>query len=259
MKLKKLFLVLLVVIFTCTFAACGNVEKTPSGGLPEVNLPQTPGQTEITETVNYRRYVRSKVNGLNVRAGAGASYAKLGSLDKGDMLSFRGEENGWFKTVYKESTAYVSCSYAEVYEMETADENTESVIAVGETLLGYPYVYGSQRYHWGNGVKNADFVAGEFDCSAYMQYIFYFGKGALLDVTSRLQFSQGVVAETPKRGDLLFFTNAVGQNKTGIERVRHVGLYLGQNYIMHTASDHAVIEEISATRWGYFIAAKEMP
>ncbi|MDE7208316.1 MAG: C40 family peptidase [Clostridia bacterium] len=41
-----------------------------------------------------------------------------------------------------------------------------------------------------------------------------------------------------------------------MERVGHVALYLGDNYILHTASDHAVIEEISAKRWSYFIVAK---
>ena len=88
--------------------------------------------------------------------------------------------------------------------------------------------------------------------------MFYKGCGALLDVTSRKQFTQGSAVDELKRGDLMFFTNSYGINKTGIERVRHVGIYLGNNYILHTASDHAVIEEISPTRWSYFIAARRI-
>ena len=33
----------------------------------------------------------------------------------------------------------------------------EKAIEFGANLLGYPYVWGSQRYHWGNGVLNINF------------------------------------------------------------------------------------------------------
>ena len=124
--------------------------------------------------------------------------------------------------------------------------------------MGYPYVWGSQRYHWGNGVLNSNFVQGEFDCSALMQYIFFKGAGILMDLNTRTQVLQGkkVADGDLRRGDVMFFTNASRYNNTGVERVGHVALYLGNNYILHTASDHAVIEEISSTRWGYFLVAK---
>ena len=61
-----------------------------------------------------------------------------------------------------------------------------------------------------------------------------------------------------KQGDLLFFTNSSRYNKTGVERIGHVALYLGDNYILHTASDYAVIEQISSTRWGYYIEARRV-
>ena len=32
--------------------------------------------------------------------------------------------------------------------------------------------------------------------------------------------------------------------------------YLGDDYILHTASDYARIEKLSATRWAYFIEAR---
>ena len=56
----------------------------------------------------------------------------------------------------------------------------------------------------------------------------------------------------------MFFTNASRKNNTGIERVGHVAIYLGGNYILHTASDHAVIEPISATRWSYYITTRDV-
>ena len=93
-----------------------------------------------------------------------------------------------------------------------------------------------------------------------MQYIFYNGADVLLNMTTRTQILQGkaVKSDDLKRGDLMFFTNASRKNNTGIERVGHVALYLGDNYILHTASDYAKIEQISSQRWSYFIQARRM-
>ena len=57
---------------------------------------------------------------------------------------------------------------------------------------------------------------------------------------------------------MIFFTNAQRYNKTGVERIGHVALYLGDNYILHTASDYAVIEQISAQRWRYYIETRRL-
>ena len=56
----------------------------------------------------------------------------------------------------------------------------------------------------------------------------------------------------------MFFTNESRKNLSGNERIGHVGIYFGNNYILHTASDHAVIEPISNTRWGYYITARRL-
>ena len=93
-----------------------------------------------------------------------------------------------------------------------------------------------------------------------MQYIFYNGADVLLNMTTRTQILQGkaVKSDALKRGDLMFFTNASRKNNTGIERVGHVAVYLGDNYILHTASDYAKIEQISSQQWSYFIQARRM-
>ena len=48
------------------------------------------------------------------------------------------------------------------------------------------------------------------------------------------------------------------KDKVGVERVGHVALYLGDNWILHTASDYAKIEQISAKRWSYFIQGQRI-
>jgi len=80
----------------------------------------------------------------------------------------------------------------------------------------------------------------------------------LLNVNTRTQVKQGkyVKPSDLQRGDCIFFTNDERQYNTGIERVGHVALYLGNNYILHTASNYACIEQISAKRWSYYIEAR---
>lgn len=243
----------------------GSNPQPPSGNTPDDEeggstvIPSSE-LTPATKPVTYTAMIKSATNSLNVRSAPSTSGQVLGKLDKGDMVRYEGLQNGWYKTVYKQKTAYIYAgnNYAFVVHMKQGSEKVENVIAVGEEQLGYPYVWGSQRYHWGNGTLNTNFVPGQFDCSALMQYIFYKGAGVLMDLNTRSQVLQG--KEVPladlQRGDVMFFTNDSRYNNTGVERVGHVALYLGDNYILHTASDHAVIEEISAKRWSYFIVAK---
>jgi cell wall-associated NlpC family hydrolase len=215
---------------------------------------------ESNEKITTKLYAISTANGLRVRSSDSTNASVLGSLDRGDAVVLLGESNGFIKTVYKERTAYVSAAYCTVLEVETSSLEVEKAIDEGCKLLGYPYVWGSQRYHWGNGKLNANFVAGEFDCSALVQYVYYKSNGVILDVTSRAQSNNGVpiARENLSRGDLMFFTNASRKDKTGVERIGHVGIYFGNNYILHTASDHAVIEPISSTRWGYYVTARRV-
>ena len=90
--------------------------------------------------------------------------------------------------------------------------------------------------------------------------MFYMGANTLLQVNTRTQVYQGNTVNKSglKRGDLMFFTNAQRYNKTGVERIGHVAMYLGGNYILHTASDYAKIEQISSTRWSYFIQGQRI-
>ena len=180
-------------------------------------------------------------------------------MDKGDLLACSLTENGWRKVFYRGDDAYVSAAYTELYQIR-ADSDYESVISVAEKLLGTPYVYGAARLMNSNGTFLSSFNINAFDCSSFVQYAFYYGTGVKLDVTTRLQCVQGVFCDKNdiERGTVLFFTNADRYYKSGVERIGHVGIYFGDGYILHTASDYAVIEKISATRWSYFITARNM-
>ncbi len=260
--MKKIIIVLCLVL---TFAFCGcNIAKEDNIETPPISgdiTPEAPDFSEVPEEEKKQKYyLVSTVDNLRVRSAPNSSSAVLGYLDKNDAVENIEKSGEYYKTVYKQKTAFVHEKYCSIMEIEQAEESVENAIYTGSQLLGYPYVWGSQRYHWGNGKLNTNFVQGEFDCSALVQYIYYISNGVLLDVTSRAQASNGVEVKRGelKRGDLMFFTNASRQNKTGVERIGHVGIYFGNNYILHTASDHAVIEPISSTRWGYYVTARRV-
>ena len=250
-------------MFGCTKISLEQQEETSVSPpiISDAESDSTSDSTEENDNVKRKKkYVVSTTNSLIVRSNATTNSMILGYLDKNDALTFIGEKNNFYQTIFKEKTAYVSKAYTKIMEIDIENEQIESAIELGTKLLGYPYVWGSQRYHWGNGKLNTNYVHGEYDCSALVLYVYYKSNNVILDVTSRAQSLNGVSVdiENLKRGDLMFFTNESRKNKSGIERIGHVGLYFGNNYILHTASDHAVIEPISNERWSYYITSRRV-
>ena len=227
-----------------------SVPTTPN--TPSTSTPETPVQEKA-------QYIRITGNSVNLRNGAGTGYKVLTSSKEGTMYALIEKTGNWYKTYYRNQVAYVSTSYAAALSLEKSDTTkVEDVISEGYKLLGTPYVYGAVRLHDGKGNMLSNFSVHKFDCSSLIQYIFYQGAGKVLDVTTRTQVKQGkyVKRSELQRGDCIFFTNEDRQYNTGIERVGHVALYLGNDYILHTASDYACIEKMSAKRWSFYIEAR---
>lgn len=260
----------------CALPACAREEVLPNGEIiEEVTTPTEevietpPAETEpqipvhIPELPKVERveYIIPKASGVNLRSGAGTGYSSRGAAEQGTLYALCGRSGNWYKTYYKNGTAYISEGYcSSVYMDKSSDARVENVIEEGTKCLGVKYVYGATRYQDAQGNRLKGFTASAFDCSSLMQYIFKLGAGVNLQVNTRTQIYQGKTVKKSeiKRGDLLFFTNASRANNTGIERVGHVALYLGDNYILHTASDYAKIEQITPQRWAYFIQAQRI-
>lgn len=218
-----------------------------------------PSTAPMKKTV---KYVSVAVNSLNIRKAASVSSASLGQAEKNTRFAYVDTEGSFYKIYYRNSVAYVSANetYTQIVESDYSVETVETVIEEGCKLLGTPYVYGAVRLHDGTGRMNSSFSVSKFDCSSLMQYIFYKGTNTILQVNTRTQIYQGsyVAKKDLRRGDLIFFTNSSRYYNTGIERVGHVALYLGDNLILHTASDFAKIEPISSKRWSYYIETRRM-
>ena len=232
------------------------VPPTPQ---PEPEPEPEPDPEPEPPKITYAEYIRCTGNNVNLRSGAGTDFATVGQAEKGENYAVIGKTGSWYKTYYRGKTAYMYASYAAVLSIaQTDDQTVEAVIGEGYKLLGVPYVYGAVRLHDGKGKLLGGFTAQKFDCSSLIQYIFYKGAGKLLQVNTRTQVKQGeyVAKSNLQRGDCIFFTNESRKHLTGVERIGHVALYLGDNYILHTASDYARIEKISSTRWNYYVEAR---
>lgn len=262
---KTALLCALALLALPVFAACSKENaaegRVPSEEIVSPLLPEEPerNEEEVTATAPaVAEYLKITTDNLNVRKGAGTGYAALGKVEKNILMQYAGKAGEWYETRYMGQKAFVHSSYVQIVTLEKANDTVEKIIEAGLAVLGTPYVYGATRLHDGKGNLLKGFTDKQFDCSSLMQYMFYRGGNILLNMNTRTQISQGKEVTDLKRGDLMFFTNASRKNNTGLERVGHVALYLGDNYILHTASDYAKIEQISSTRWGYYLSARRM-
>jgi hypothetical protein len=114
-----------------------------------------------------------------------------------------------------------------------------AVVDTGEDYLGVPYVYGGS-------------TPRGFDCSGFVQYVFN-KHGVRLPRTSRQQAQVG--RALPARvsglqvGDLLLFS-------TGGARVDHVGIYAGDNRMLHSSSSGGGVgyDELDSSRGRWFVS-----
>ena len=227
---------------------------------PESKPDSKPDSETVTKPiVTSAQYINCTGSNVNLRSGAGTSYSVLGQADLNENYAVLGKTGQWYQIYYKNKPAYLYAGYGAVFTIEQSkNDKVEQVISEGYKLLGVPYVYGAVRLHDGNGKLLSGFTAQKFDCSSLIQYIFYKGANKLLQVTTRTQVSQGKFVEKSnlQRGDCMFFTNESRQHLSGVERIGHVALYLGDNYILHTASDYARIEKLTNRRWKFYIQSR---
>lgn len=120
----------------------------------------------------------------------------------------------------------------------------DKIIQTGEKYLGTPYQYGA-----------ASGQTRTFDCSSFTQYVFK-QHGISLPRSSRQQSTVGTTVSRSelKKGDLLFFTTSSSNGRIG-----HVGIYAGDNKILHTWGPGGVRYDSLSTKWldrGYVTAKR---
>lgn len=101
------------------------------------------------------------------------------------------------------------------------------------------------RYRMGGTTKKG------VDCSSFVQQLYKYVFGTDLLRTAGMQFQSAIFIKDKgdlKEGDLVFF-------RIGTSRISHVGVYLNNNYFVHSASSKGVsIANLTNEYWSKYFA-----
>jgi hypothetical protein len=158
----------------------------------------------------------------------------LCDLVGGNILRFVGKKGKWTqvmlpsgKTGYEQSKflkkheGFRSIAMGEGSAESISPETTEAIIAQAEKLLGVPYLWGGMS-------------AKGVDCSGLVR-ISHIMNGILLprNASQQIKCGERVPLDQLQRGDLVYFGTPATDDKP--MRVTHVGIYLGNNKIIHSS------------------------
>ncbi|MFM9278081.1 C40 family peptidase [Paenibacillus jiagnxiensis] len=129
----------------------------------------------------------------------------------------------------------------------TATDRTQ-LISYGEKFSGTPYEFGAPGYAEHH----------TFDCSSFVQYVFnHFNVELPRTSISQSEVGTTVAQQDLQQGDLMFFYTP-GRYETN-RTVGHVGIYAGNNKILHTYGDPGVTVTDFDDYWkGRFLFAKRV-
>ena len=152
----------------------------------------------------------------------------------GNILRYVEKKGKWTKVMLPSGkTGYVQSRHLKKHEgfrsiamgegsaESISPETTEAIIAQAEKLLGVPYLWGGMS-------------AKGVDCSGLVR-ISHIMNGILLprNASQQIKCGERVPLDQLQRGDLVYFGTAATDDKP--MRVTHVGIYLGNNKIIHSS------------------------
>lgn len=131
---------------------------------------------------------------------------------------------------------------AKIISTTKAKQATGSkIIKTGRKYLGTPYKWGSKST-----------TTRTFDCSSFVQRVFK-ENGYQLARTSRAQYydAKPVSRKNLKVGDLVFFSirSTLKYPKSSNKRIGHVGIYAGNNKVLHTFGKGGVTYSDMSKGW----------
>ena len=220
------------------------------------SLTQSGGSSSnnsLSSSVNIGKIATVTADALNVRSGAGTNYSVLSKVYCGNTVKvLDASSNGWYKiqlssgvvgwstgeylSNFRDGSLNQSGSSNGSVSMPSQSQNQkiQSVINVAKSKLGSPYVWGAEG-------------PSTFDCSGLTLYAFKNGAGVTLPRVSRDQAKVGnyVSKANLMPGDLVFFDHNGGSN------INHVGIYIGNNEMIHSPQEGDVVK-VSKINTNYY-------
>ena len=178
-------------------------------------------------------------NGIPVMSAPEAFYDVMGTRDIGASLHVTGRYGDWYEVRYNGERGFVE---SRLMSVELGDSLptvrpprgsfsslggalAEDIIAYAKTYIGTPYRFGSTDPSRG------------FDCSGFVTVVMR-NFGIYLQRSSAAMAAHDgdfIERNSLEPGDLVFFATGGGQ------RISHVGIYIGNDQFIHSASCRGVI------------------
>lgn len=162
----------------------------------------------------YTRYVTA--SSLTIRKKATTSSAKVGSYKKGTAITCYGNKSGWTTVKHSGNYRYVSSSYLSSTKPSSVSKG-QQVANYAKQFIGNPYVWGGESL-----TKGAD--CSGFTMKVYQHFGYYLPHSSI----SQRSYGTSVSWSNKKVGDLICYN--------AINGVGHVGIYIGNNQVVHAGS-----------------------
>jgi cell wall-associated NlpC family hydrolase len=129
------------------------------------------------------------------------------------------------------------------FELPAMSSDQRQALTIAVSRIGYPYVWGGTTDDTSDGLAH-----GGFDCSGFVWRVFKvsglaWGRAirgrTAAQQAGEIPRSQRLRASQLRPGDLLFFGNAKFNSTATEANVIHEGIYLGDNWVIHS-SDQGV-------------------
>lgn len=195
-----------------------------------------------TSSSNVGKIATVTASTLNIRSGAGTNYSVINKAHSGNSVKIlEANSNGWYKVEltsgaigwcsgsylnnFREGSLVPNSSQNTTTQTQSQSQKVQAIINLAKSKLGCPYVWGAEG-------------PNSFDCSGFTQYVFKNGANITLPRVSK---DQGKVGEYVSKsnlqpGDLVFFDSSYGNN------INHVGIYLGNNEMIHSPRTGDVVK-----------------
>ena len=183
-----------------------------------------------------------------VRESASDSGFPIGQMENGTKLNILDEKKNFYKIDCYDMTGFVPKSQVAVVDgeyyvncQETPGE-TDSVtyMAHEDVLSQRSNIYTQAKKQLGSRYSYGSARPGAFDCSGFTSYVMK-QCGIKIHRTASTQLQDGVIIPTEalQVGDLVFF-----KERSGKFAATHVGIYIGDNQMIHSARHGVVVESM---------------
>lgn len=185
-----------------------------------------------TTTVQQNTKTYQTTANLNIRKGAGTSYALITTIPKGKSVTVKSSKkvgsSTWYQVTYGKYSGWVISTYLKQSNSVSSDKSSIANVAVK---------YIGSKYRFGGASPTG------FDCSGYITYVLNQSGHSTTRKTAASFYNSTTRVSNPQVGDLVFFSNTY---KAGVS---HIGIYIGNNQMVHASNSGVKIDKVNSSYW----------